>query len=875
MVTRCPLCRQPDLHVYQDVLFHGEWFHCRGCQTSGDMIELSSLVWKLRIPETIFKLREQGVPFSPELLAPAAIQQYRETHLRYRTSIANFWSKAQVYFKEAANPQLRALQRRFLPPDILGDTWVARGGQLIGAASKQVVERLMRPKTVEYAEQSRTPGAGRGRNRNTVGIFPGKGWDELLVVPFFDLPGRPCAFLLIGREANPANGDYIFWPMSPYKSKHYEAGLAFQPALLQQRGPSESLVICDDTHLALQLQLKHLRSSGRFLPVSLSHTGELAQPRNIWAWAAPPIVFCSTKLTPDLFTNARWANGKIFVQAMSPAEIDQRLLHRPPQLWLRMITEGAVHWSEALRRQLPKLDPVSAEQLVRQMQFSPLEREEFINGCEPELRQRLEAIWQSPVLVRSVRYNNKTVYERNGGWYYSGKGERHGADSLICNCIIRVDQTLHTERRQYYRGTITYRGQTVPFLEKVETLERGVLPWAAQHLRDVAKLPGVLNYHPGWAKKALGLIFHFHDPQPVNGIDAIGWNPETARFNFPQFSLAANGDVTTDTVCLLDDAHVPAKGLRPPQSMPREHIQILSQDNDEVRLFWATAAAVISGVVAPMFNRTPQGVLLDGDGAHAIGSVLATRFGCPWVAYSRQRPFAEFIRTAQRPHRWPLGVTWHTPDWGVLDRQLLSNLIMRVPGPVARIFAIRNHATVIRCTRKLGTVQLTGDCAPGVLPGYLQYMCAKRYGLPGTTNRVAPLVHSLAEWFGSEGGDEEIVRSSLSMLDQREPWEQFLELAFQCYDTQLLDHTRASHDPGNRRQPSFVSLSDDEVWIPQNGFSDAVNQLCQMRPDMLLITNSLRTHGALLREDQYRETQGWVLKTDWWESQFCKWEMSQ
>ena len=57
---RCPLCGHAQLTIMEDYLTGGQWFYCRNCDESGDMIELAAKAWGLSIAGTIIKLARRG-----------------------------------------------------------------------------------------------------------------------------------------------------------------------------------------------------------------------------------------------------------------------------------------------------------------------------------------------------------------------------------------------------------------------------------------------------------------------------------------------------------------------------------------------------------------------------------------------------------------------------------------------------------------------------------------------------------------------------------------------------------------------------------------------------------------------------------------------
>src|SRR5688572_20314956 len=81
LAVRCPFCgKTAGLFIYRDVTYGGEWSHCRGCDFSGDMIELAAGVWKLDVRAAAAKLARLGALPAAEV-PPAAVTAYLREHV--------------------------------------------------------------------------------------------------------------------------------------------------------------------------------------------------------------------------------------------------------------------------------------------------------------------------------------------------------------------------------------------------------------------------------------------------------------------------------------------------------------------------------------------------------------------------------------------------------------------------------------------------------------------------------------------------------------------------------------------------------------------------------------------------------------------------
>ncbi len=174
-------------------------------------------------------------------------------------------------------------------------SWLTQGGRFVGVAKCTDIQNLFHPGS--YAVQPRSNrdgktsprrGGGPGRSR----LFSGEDWDDALVIPFQDLPGRICGFLMIGRKGDPQAGDIFFKAanLQPSSVPLREAGLGMLDAL--EDGAVEpfgdTLFVFGDPIVGLHLQGRTFKMHCQPLPIVLSFYGPGAQTRAAWAqfsWA--------------------------------------------------------------------------------------------------------------------------------------------------------------------------------------------------------------------------------------------------------------------------------------------------------------------------------------------------------------------------------------------------------------------------------------------------------------------------------------------------------------------------------------------------------------------------------------------------------------
>ena len=90
-IFHCPGCHAQQLHVYDDRVCGGQWAYCRGCNFSGDLIELAAHVWQIDVPAALAKLEALGLFDVP--LTDNEVQSHQQDHVDYSSpGIPGHWA---------------------------------------------------------------------------------------------------------------------------------------------------------------------------------------------------------------------------------------------------------------------------------------------------------------------------------------------------------------------------------------------------------------------------------------------------------------------------------------------------------------------------------------------------------------------------------------------------------------------------------------------------------------------------------------------------------------------------------------------------------------------------------------------------------------
>lgn len=245
----CSSCPS-NLTIYYDISTTGQWFYCKACGASGDMIELVAHKLKTTMEEAISILVAKGILDPSVRDYDKSLQVYLARTVAYRHQLLSFWAKC------------RENSRNMLPDHKViaeclnlkvGRNWDRVGSNLIGFCHKIDAEEAV----------SLVDGrVSRGCNRP----FVGRGWGEVMVLPAFDMPGRIRTLLFIGHASEPelevAVKHITYRACGTYEK---ECGSIFLEEAV--KSSSGSVVVMGDIVNGLRLVAAHVEAYGTVPPI--------------------------------------------------------------------------------------------------------------------------------------------------------------------------------------------------------------------------------------------------------------------------------------------------------------------------------------------------------------------------------------------------------------------------------------------------------------------------------------------------------------------------------------------------------------------------------------------------------------------------------
>ena len=861
---RCPICQANRLSVFPEP-YLGEWFCCDACHFHGDSIELAAMAWGLRVDTTVKKLARIGV-LMLEATTDWQIDDYIRNHVDRRKRLLTFWQECRKRLAHYPTLEMRELARSVTTLwDYNCPDSQKRG--VIGGCNRLDAEQCLFPGSTAYRKWLRHRGHGAGGR----GIFRGGNWKDLIVLPFWSLPGLLSGFLFVGRQGDPAQ-DFVFKSLRPLCQGGREAGLQNLGGLYGSlhRHLGDTVFVIPDVMTAVAAQIAWMKSSFTTPPIVGTFENDTVTTRSSWLWQPrPDLVFLTSEFDLRTLLQAKHVGGRIAINYLPKDEFRHTLARGDSLTWLMAAKRNARPWQTALRDRLSRLPQTEAESLLLQVGFDWPELRDFIQGCPHVLQERLKPLLDGPRRTNIIGHD---VIERDDAWYLEPSQE------LLAGGVVRIEQVLLTakHKRIFYRGHIVCQGEQVPFTESSRVVDQGGLAWASRFLRKAGK--GPLVYRQSWSHNALSLATTFHKPEFFHQADTVGFRPGSLRFCFPKFSMTFNGEVS-DPLPLIASGDVPAMNLERPQSLTGEEIESLSADTVETRILWAMVAALMDRLVIGASSRRSSGIALVGAGAEVMGRQAAEFLGCIETRIpprQRTQKIVNRLRSACGLNDWPPVITGRvTPG---LKKWLLEsdpmNCIVPLDPYTAATAAIHGGWHIIRHEGTPRTLESLRPAAAKLIPAYLQDLARRHFIYPITRPcSIKGLLTDMAKWFERCGGDGRTVRAATKVLtgDRRyAPWRHFLDLVARLIAEGEIEIMDQGDSPAGAERLAIVYCEESgsqpaSVRVPKFAVNNTLFNV--PLPGVYFVERSFKDAGVLLGDTSDGNKSVWIFDRQWFDAE--------
>ena len=696
----CPLCETGRLRVVDDHVLGGAWTDCPKCRFAGDLVELTAAVLKCDPVGALTALQTAGL-LDVEL-TEETVETYLEQHVHYRQRMTIFWERASdCAFRGESSHGMELLDALCLRRRVSRYNWEETMGRIVGIASPGDAEELFAP--LSYRPDLRLNSNGqrtlrRGGGPGSRRIFRGKGWQDVVVIPYYDLPGRLCGFLFVARNPQTTKPELI------YRRANYgagrtprEAGIGWLPTLDEPSTSSVSgaILVLPDPITGLILQSGHVRNGAPLMPIVIPFFGVETQTRQVPLLTGERRVICIGS-DPRLWRLARHHDGYIWPEPPENLGSSPSVTEYCSDTQFSRATFKARPWRSVVLNHLNPDDPQGMRHVVETLELSSAELDHLTTYAPHDLRNKLLLTVGDVGGLRVAQVRGRRIEESPAGWRVAGTEE------LLCNFCIRITEADHlTDGTTAYHLSVQAAGITKRTVVLSSDVERDGLLRCVTNAKTHPQLPP-LWCQQTWNREALAIALQLFTPQIRTGTERVGWNADRRCFVFPQFSLTRLGEFLPDPMPIQGPEPIPAQHLRRPDTLGMEFGHLFRDHVAQLDVAVAVLTHVATNLLAGPWRADPLGLILDGPAAEEMGTAIATAYGCATLDLQRSRsrvPHLERIEQVTGQHNWPLLVRLppklrRDPPSHWLDHSALQRTILPL-APVAAVVA-GSHSRFLR-----------------------------------------------------------------------------------------------------------------------------------------------------------------------------------
>ena len=827
------------------------------------MLQLAAATWKISWQAALAKLRSQGIELLPTAESFEAWEQNLEKMSRFDRFVAEAQQQTQHSTQTLKLIQELGWQCRSLLSENHDEAI-----KMFGASTAKEVQTLFRPNS---------------KHRSLLGfgsrLFVGAKWDDVLIVPYYDLPGRVAALLVIGRNADPKQ-DYVFQRVvyktivGEQQSKrggYCEAGLASHPGVVDafHEWGRQVLAVRDPVE-AIAWQCKHLERSPRPLPL-VSWQSRL-EPRlsqliheTRYAWTCfgkGRVVFWMPKVSTTTLAQAIRAGGKIAVgTAVREFEAPGDRCHRA--------LKHAKYWWEYLEHACREWKDHKLENLFLELEHHGVTRDEALEKCSLEARERIAGLMKDVRFSPVAQWGTHIIFEEDDCWYRD-HWQRKEKPELAVDAVVKIATIIHkpTTGEIFYRGEVRYKGESFSFCEPKEVLEKEGFEWLQIFL--LLKQRGLLRYKKHMKLDLATIAIEMYKPRFVSGLDQIGWSASQGRFLFPQFAIAADGEVTPQEPALFV-GEMPARHLEPPAGFGRDELAALF--TPESAALWGVVIAFLENVTAGLFHRSAPSIGLHRSGAVECGREFAAALGCLQRKLSSVDDFEE-IKTLMKRYAWPVWVT--LASRGRRRREVLAQSWLREESDVqynclveldqwrAWTQRISGGWRVITAERSPRFTPAVKQTLQAIVTGYLTQLTRRGSNLPDAPTQIEAIAEDLIAFLNIESGERALVNAGLKSIGGCSPEDgaaAFSDLLSEIIWSGEVEYVQSAHADYTR---AAIIETSEGVYLSRLVLERMLTAQFAATPTHGRITTILADTGVLVRATD----EGWLFATDWWRENF-------
>jgi hypothetical protein len=837
-----------------DQTFGGEWYYCTSCKISGDNFDIWQLGSGLPPVEAAFRAAE--LRLMADRPSYADIDEHT-AQVNERNANLEVLRESQDYMRSTSS-----LARIFPFIDAKNSDWPERCGKFVGALSRMRLAEVVVPRRLDNISTS--------LRRSMFGKQHLKPeWNEVLIIPFWDMPGRLSAVTGTTYDGQQFYTRYIAAPFNKKPGSGLRTGAAMlqvglDPAIRPFAKPFGAILVAIDPLMALEQHARQFQTSDEILPlVTVYPTARAFQFKQVFD--NRPIVFVGRENheLPLLFKCARELDTRIAVIETDHVAGPTRhymTTDKTCRAWMEYELQFAKPWADVLEQQLAKMQATEAGPFLEKVGFTQDAASAFIRGCPATLRNRLTFL-TTESKTKSTKIGTIEIVETEAGWRIAKTKE------LICNASFRIDELVYMQStgKTLASGVIRFNGEDIPFSAPYSSFDLAPFRWFKHYLLKLGK--GVLSFHSSWQKHAIHISENFHKPVSRSVAGTYGWDEPNKNWLFPHWTIEDGGKVVEHSVTDFETPFRPCHVIAKPRKFTIQELLDLGDMNSVG--FWKLTGAVLANLLAKRYSAKPTGIGLIGWKLQSTLPLLE-QLGCALIKRGNPR---KWHRSPDRWHEYELAEQWplameqlvRGQRWWDWIAQPEHNCIACFIPLQGRLAALTYGWTLIQ-EPLWDRVMHYSEFARFVVPSVLQW-------IEGSNKKIK--LHSrgmfdwafeiLREWFTAEGGNPVAINyAALDIDETNSPGMKFGYALQAALKRNLLITTTEGVDEA---AGTLVLTRNQKIWLAEADLRTAIIKSRSPRIPEELVTKELEAAKVLSERIRMGE-RGWLFDEKWFSS--CK-----
>lgn len=840
--AECPACHATTI-LYNDHVTGGSWSSCRYCGFSAGPIDFCAETWKCSVDTTIKRVASK----MPQIAFADFCDPANAT--KFLTKPAKLQKRFER-LKETSNQRLLArltdaqsrLVSQFLVP-FSGDKrrWQDTVGRLFGIASTEEVEETF---NIQAKKK----------------LFPSK-CQCVILIPFFDAPGRICGFECLWRQERKDSTQSLFRSVGrKFQSNrlvlqgHKEAGLAW----MDEVADYPTIVATNEIDLVLRLQSRHASHAISPLPMVCWKKGETAISCRSWQFLkGKRLVLWARDMGVELLSQAIYADA--FVSLSGPKEKEELSFkeffrRKSPENIFEKLSRGRF-WVDAVEQLIREDDrkhlEVIAAGLFEDSYLAQRLEQELETGVLTSLKDHLPVASKST----SIILGNKLFYRTGDAIIASTRVTDR--PSLAIDAVMIIDEviSLVDVKEIYYRGSIRFKGDEVPFVELKSVIDRDPAKFVEEKV--LASGVGIVRYDKSVSKHLVGVSMQLKTPRLVVKHGRVGWN-DNQELLLPFVSIKLDGTIHEEGVPILAD-QCPGKTMRRLESITNIYVQEATRFDGDNGGFVTLLGKMLNNILSPATMKEANGIVCLDDLTMRIAR------SCGKVLDCREDKLSSSTSGLLKEHNWPM---LFTADINNRSCREELNTLARYNSDIRAV--VITDELMARAMHAIGNWDLVvsreDDSCPSpdqveMLPPMVTRFLADVLKSI-SSNPDTDVTEALKDWLETRG----VVTNTDNRLPSRE--ESFGEVIRRLLSGGHLSHSPLKFlDSREVRTTEIITIDDQMlgkgVWINKTAINRVMDKMSLPRFEDANICQLLSDAGIFKGDVQLSTLSGWFVEEEW------------